>query len=113
MPTPSSNSQNATTWLLRPLDQAYDRKSWHGPNLKGSIRGVQAPWREAAALLEAQHRALRAAVATLDPAQLHDTPPASKTTWLDLIQGIAFHDVYHADQIQGLKRLHSFLEEDG
>jgi uncharacterized damage-inducible protein DinB len=35
-------------FLLRLLDEAYDRKAWHGPNLKGSIRGVtaeQAAWR--------------------------------------------------------------------
>lgn len=28
--------------LLRQLDQAYDRKSWHGPNLRGAIRGLSA-----------------------------------------------------------------------
>src|SRR5437764_9232888 len=28
--------------LLRLLDQAYERKSWHGPNLRGSLRGVSA-----------------------------------------------------------------------
>ena len=30
------------------LDAAYDRKSWHGTNLRGSIRGLrmeQAAWR--------------------------------------------------------------------
>src|SRR5437867_2322209 len=34
--------------LLDHLDQAYDKKAWHGPNLKGSIRRVsaaQAAWR--------------------------------------------------------------------
>jgi hypothetical protein len=34
--------------LLTILDQAYDRRSWHGTNLHGSIRGVspkQAAWR--------------------------------------------------------------------
>jgi hypothetical protein len=34
--------------LLSILDQAYDRRSWHGVNLRGSIRGVsvtQACWR--------------------------------------------------------------------
>lgn len=34
--------------LLSIIDQAYDRKSWHGTNLRGSIRGVssgQASWR--------------------------------------------------------------------
>ena len=36
--------------LLRMLEQAFDRKSWHGPNLRGSIRGVSASdaaWRPA------------------------------------------------------------------
>ena len=33
--------------LLLTLDQAYDRKSWHGSNLKGALRGLGA---EAAAL---------------------------------------------------------------
>ena len=34
--------------LLTVIDQAYDRKSWHGTNLRGSIRGLspeQAVWR--------------------------------------------------------------------
>src|SRR5262249_48156257 len=34
--------------LLYLLDQAFERKAWHGPNLRGSIRGltaVQAAWR--------------------------------------------------------------------
>jgi len=34
--------------LLAGLDEAFDKKSWHGPNLRGSIRGVnaeQASWR--------------------------------------------------------------------
>ena len=37
--------------LLDLLDEAFDKKSWHGPNLRGSIRGVtaeQAAWRVAA-----------------------------------------------------------------
>jgi hypothetical protein len=36
--------------LLDLLDEAFDKKSWHGPNLTGSIRGVkaaQAAWRPA------------------------------------------------------------------
>ncbi|MFN7958041.1 MAG: DinB family protein [Holophagaceae bacterium] len=28
--------------LLLALDQAYDRKSWHGSNLKGALRGLTA-----------------------------------------------------------------------
>lgn len=34
--------------MLDYLDEAFDRKSWHGPNLRASIRGVtaqQAAWR--------------------------------------------------------------------
>src|SRR6202521_3036196 len=34
--------------LLDLLDEAFDKKSWHGPNLRGSIRGItpkQAAWR--------------------------------------------------------------------
>ena len=34
--------------LIELLDEAFDKKSWHGPNLRGSIRGVtakQAAWR--------------------------------------------------------------------
>jgi len=36
--------------LLRILDDAYERKAWHGPNLGGSLRGVtaeEALWRPA------------------------------------------------------------------
>ena len=34
--------------LLHLLEQAYDRKAWHGPNLRGSLRGLtasEAAWR--------------------------------------------------------------------
>src|SRR5438445_1747395 len=34
--------------LLGILDQAFNKKAWHGPNLRGSIRGLtaaQAAWR--------------------------------------------------------------------
>lgn len=37
--------------LLRTLDQAFDRRSWHGSNLMGALRGVDAEaaaWRPAA-----------------------------------------------------------------
>ena len=39
-----------TNYLLTILDEAYDKKSWHGPNLRSAIRGVtakQAAWRPA------------------------------------------------------------------
>ena len=39
---------DAISTLLALLDEAYDRRSWHGPNLRGSLRGLraaQAAWR--------------------------------------------------------------------
>lgn len=42
---------DAIVLLLAMIDQAYDKKSWHGSNLKGSIRGIsakEAAWRPSA-----------------------------------------------------------------
>jgi uncharacterized damage-inducible protein DinB len=148
--------------LVGQIDQAFDRKSWHGPNLRGSIRGLDAAtaawrpakdrhciweivvhaaywkyavrrrllgekrgsfpqkgsnwftrpltlseeaWREDVRLLEECHRTLRRAVDALSPSELDRKPSGSKVSNLDLIRGIAAHDVYHAGQIQVLKRL--------
>jgi hypothetical protein len=151
--------------LLDMLDRAFDRKSWHGTNLRGSIRGLSADqaawrpapgrhnaweivvhaaywkyvvrrrfrpeargsfplrgsnwfvrptagldadavWREDLALLADQHRRLREAVASLTSAELHAPPPSPSTTSnLALVEGAAAHDLYHAGQIQLLKRL--------
>ncbi len=33
---------NTIEILLRVMDEAFDQKSWHGPNLRGSIRGLSA-----------------------------------------------------------------------
>jgi uncharacterized damage-inducible protein DinB len=148
--------------LLFLIDTAYDRVSWHGTNLRGSIRGVsprQAAWRPGrgrhniwelvvhaaywkyvawrrltsatrgsfaldgsnwftrpqqstvsvwradVALLEQTHRTLRQAIAELNPADLDRQPVKGKTTTRALITGVAAHDLYHAGQIQLLKRL--------
>jgi DinB superfamily len=148
--------------LLRSLDQAYDRKSWHGTNLRGSLRGLtaaEASWRPAPdrhnvwelavhcaywkysvlrrlhglekgsfalpgsnwferpiepvdktwkmdlELLADTHRQLRDAVAQLDPEDLATVPAGSKTSVLDLVVGVAAHDLYHAGQIQLIKKL--------
>ena len=146
---------------LDAIDLAYDRQSWHGTNLRGSLRGVtarQAAWRpargrhniwelavhaaywkyavlrrltgakrgsfalegsnwfarplqstEAAwkadlALLERTHRELRAAVAALPAARLRARVQGKRTAaWL--LSGIAAHDLYHAGQIQLIRRL--------
>jgi len=148
--------------LLTLIDESYEKKAWHGPNLRGSIRGLSpdiaayrpAPkrrniweivvhaaywkyvvrrrllgeqkgsfplrgsnwfarpekptaraWRDDVKLLDATHRSLRDAVAALSAAELSRIPPGSKLPHRSLITGIASHDVYHAGQIQLLKRL--------
>jgi len=148
--------------LLTIIDQAYDRKSWHGTNLRGSLRGMsaaraavrpaagrhnaweialhaaywkyaawrrltgekrgafarpgsnwfptpapasEAAWRKDVALLQQYHRALRAAIARLADDDLERRPPGSRETIGRLVRGIAAHDLYHAGQIQLLKRL--------
>lgn len=151
--------------LLAFLDQAYNQPSWHGTNLRGSIRRVdpaQAAWRPrpgrhniweivvhaaywkyAAArrftgsgrgsfllqgsnwfrrpedecrltadawradikLLDKMHESLRIAVMRLSPKDLAHTPPGKKVSNFALVSGVAAHDLYHAGQIQLLKRL--------
>jgi hypothetical protein len=36
------SQQTGDSLLLEILDQGYDRKAWHGPNLRQSLRGVSA-----------------------------------------------------------------------
>ena len=149
--------------LLFLIDTAYDRVSWHGTNLRGSIRGVtpaQAAWRPGprrhniwelvvhaaywkyvawrrltgaargsfaeagsnwfvrptdkslaawkadVAMLGDAHRTLREAVAAVNPRDLDRTMSKSiRSTRRALIAGVAYHDIYHAGQIQLLKRL--------
>ena len=34
--------------LLRLIDEGYEKRAWHGPNLRGAVRGLtarQAAWR--------------------------------------------------------------------
>jgi hypothetical protein len=147
--------------LLDVVDQAFDRQSWHGPNLRGAIRGVThdqalwrpqaerhniweqvlhaaywkytvrrrilgekrgsfqhkasnwitppqttpAAWRRDVQLLVDTHRSMREAIANVPPEKLQKRLPGAKATYFALISGIAAHDVYHAGQIQLLKRL--------
>jgi uncharacterized damage-inducible protein DinB len=62
-------------------------------------------WRADIGLLESTHSSLRQAVQELSPARLHQAPAGRKVTNAAMIYGIASHDVYHAGQIQLLKRL--------
>ncbi len=148
--------------LLRIIDEGYEKKAWHGPNLRGSIRGLTArqaawrpargrhniceivvhtaywkyivrrrllgekkgsfpikgsnwfhrsqivteeAWRKDVLLLEECHRSMREAIVRLTPAHLPRFPEGSKVSNASIISGIALHDVYHAGQIQLLKRL--------
>ena len=148
--------------LLFLIDTAYDRVSWHGPNLRGSLRGLTpalAAWRPAAgrhniwelivhaaywkyvawrrltrakrgsfplagsnfiqrpvtktaralrddlALLDEMHRVLREAAAAVRPADLDTGSGQRGVTKRALLTGVAAHDLYHAGQIQLLKRL--------
>jgi uncharacterized damage-inducible protein DinB len=149
---------SAVTMLTALLDEAFDRKAWHGTTLLGSIRGLDearaarragkgrhniweivvhaAYWKYAVRrrltgekrgsfglkgsnwfvrpeggatlqgdvrLLVDEHRALRAAVAGMTEWGLDERAGAGTKAFL--IRGIAAHDLYHAGQIQLLKRL--------
>jgi len=145
--------------LLVQLDQAFDRRSWHGTNLRGSVRGLEAivaawrprrgrhnireivvhaaywkyavrrrlagekrgsfplegsdwfaragedekAWQADVQLLEDCHRKLRGVVAALAPGDL--ARRIGTVTVLALVSGIVAHDLYHAGQIQLIKRL--------
>jgi len=56
-------------------------------------------------LLDHTHTSLRAAVADLSPAARDAVTKGSKYPNAFVIRGAAMHDVYHAGQIQLLKRL--------
>jgi uncharacterized damage-inducible protein DinB len=64
-------------------------------------------WRETLMLLAQEHSQLRTAIQDLQPSGLHQKPASSKYTRANLICGIASHDIYHAGQIQLLKRLYN------
>ncbi len=164
MPThsPTQSLAPEIALLLRLLDESYEKKAWHGPNLRGSVRGIDIPvaiwrpnpkrhniwenvvhaaywkyavrrrilgekkgafalkgsnwffriddptpaaWQADLDLLHESHRSLRGAVAALSPADLDVIPAGSKIQTRMVVTGVACHDVYHAGQIQLLKRL--------
>lgn len=61
--------------------------------------------REDVALLKQCHRQLVTAVAAFDPERLDQRVPSGRWTFRESILGAASHDLYHAGQIQLLKRL--------
>jgi hypothetical protein len=72
---------------------------------RATEREWKAAWNEDIALLDEVHASLRATIAKLTAKQLDRKPKGSKYSFRDTILGIAAHDLYHAGQIQLLKRL--------
>jgi hypothetical protein len=65
----------------------------------------EAAWKADLQILGELHRELCAAVIALGDETLDTIPAGSRTSVQDLFLGVAYHDVYHAGQIQLLKRL--------
>jgi len=62
-------------------------------------------WKADVALLVAEHAALRKVVATLTAKELDAPSPTGRWRQREQIHGVAAHDLYHAGQIQLIKRL--------
>ena len=158
--TKTGRAGPAVASLLQQLDEAFDVRSWHGTNLRGSLRGLSpkvaawrvsprrhniwelavhaaywkyaarrrltgarrgdfplsgsnwfprpvkataAAWQADLALLAEEHARLRAAIAKLRDSDL--SRRLGRGTVGFLVRGVASHDLYHAGQIQLLKRL--------
>lgn len=83
----ASFSIHGSNWFVRPIN--CSEKAWRGD----------------LGLLECEHLRLREAVSSIEPGKLDRPARGSKTPARRLIVGIAFHDVYHAGQIQLIRRL--------
>jgi uncharacterized damage-inducible protein DinB len=64
-----------------------------------------AAWKKDLRLLQDMHTSLVAEVENMSESELAHYPHGSKFNNLRTISGVAMHDVYHAGQIQLLKRL--------
>lgn len=149
--------------LLELLDEAFDHRAWHGTNLRGSVRGLdaitaawrpgvgrhniweivvhaaywkyavrrrltgekrgsfalqgsnwfprpvgdstEAAWAADVRMLQREHQLLRAVVEKIKDADLERHVGGRRWTCRALVSGAAAHDIYHAGQIQALKRL--------
>jgi hypothetical protein len=159
-------ARNQAKNLIAMLDEAYAGPAWHGPCLRGALRGVthreaawrpargrhniwelavhsaywkyaakrrilgesghdfgerghnwflrplrtsggasEKQWRRDLSHLAGMHKELRNAVGTLTDSALDRRTRGGKYTNRRIIAGVAMHDVYHAGQIQLLKRL--------
>jgi len=91
----------------RVLSQAKGSFPLEGSNwfTRPSGKPTEAEWKRDVKLLLETHRSMRAAVTGFTDADLRVKPEGSKVSNVALIMGIASHDLYHAGQIQVLKRL--------
>jgi hypothetical protein len=64
-------------------------------------------WRSDVELLRTWHHRLAGAVERFPAERLHDVPGRSKFSYSDVICGAASHDLYHAGQVQLIKRLYT------
>jgi hypothetical protein len=69
-----------------------------------------ASWDEDLRLLAQTHESLRRAIVAIPCSELEAPATGGKLSKAFLIRGIAFHDIYHAGQIQFLKRLYRQVE---
>ena len=90
--------------LSRDPELVFPRSPANWPALP-VLRDADA-WRRDLALLKREHRLLREVIAAFPPARLHQRGWRSRR-WTNIqhIYGIASHDLYHAGQIQLIKRL--------
>lgn len=76
--------------------------------LKGSnwfaVGKTEKEWKRDVAMLKKYHLLLMEAVRSIKPSDLHKTPGGSTVNTAAVLRGIASHDVYHAGQIQLIKR---------
>jgi hypothetical protein len=62
-------------------------------------------WKSDLDLIIHYHILLRKAISDFSEAKLYKCPKGSKVTYIQTIYGIASHDLYHAGQIQLIKRM--------
>ncbi len=89
--------------LTRNKTIKFDRSpsNWPTPPTPATAKSLKAD----IALLVEEHRLLREAIAVFPANRLNSKAAESQWTYAEHIHGIAAHDLYHAGQIQLLKRL--------
>ena len=97
-----------SNWFARPAPGRGRRATLARVTLSTRVARsgpAEEQWRSDLTLLDRTHAELRAAVAGLSSRELGHTPAGSKVSNFALLSGVAAHDLYHAGQIQLLKRL--------